>query len=67
MRIVAPTMLSHAADPGMGAGGEGTIINVSGTLAFSGPAAIEKLPLRWAVYTRRWATSSRCRKRYTRN
>jgi short-subunit dehydrogenase len=31
--------------------GEGTIINVSGMLAFSGPVPIEKLPLRRAVYT----------------
>jgi len=31
--------------------GEGTIINVSGMLAFSGPVPIEKLPLRQAVYT----------------
>jgi short-subunit dehydrogenase len=31
--------------------GEGTIINVSGMLAFSGPASLEQLPLRRAVYT----------------
>jgi short-subunit dehydrogenase len=30
--------------------GEGTIINVSGMLAFSGPASLEKLPLRRAAY-----------------
>jgi hypothetical protein len=35
----------------MVANGEGTIINVSGMLAFSGPAPLEKLPLRRAVYT----------------
>jgi short-subunit dehydrogenase len=35
----------------MVARGEGTIINVSGMLAFRGPAPIEKLPLRRAVYT----------------
>jgi len=35
----------------MVARGEGTIINVSGMLAFSGPASVEKLPLRRAVYT----------------
>jgi short-subunit dehydrogenase len=31
--------------------GEGTIINVSGMLAFSGPAPSAQLPLRRAVYT----------------
>jgi len=51
VKIVAPTMLARAAAPGMVARGEGTIINVSGMLAFSGPAPIEKLPLRRAVYT----------------
>jgi short-subunit dehydrogenase len=51
VKIVAPTMLARAAVPGMVARGEGTIINVSGMLAFSGPASIEKLPLRRAVYT----------------
>ena len=51
LKVVAPTMLARAAVPGMVARGEGTIINVSGMLAFSGPAPIEKLPLRRAVYT----------------
>jgi uncharacterized protein len=51
VKVVAPTMLARAAAPGMVARGEGTIINVSGMLAFSGPAPIEKLPLRRAVYT----------------
>jgi uncharacterized protein len=51
VKVVAPTMLARAAVPGMAARGEGTIINVSGMLAFSGPAPIEKLPLRRAVYT----------------
>jgi hypothetical protein len=51
VKVVAPTMLARAAVPGMVAMGEGTIINVSGMLAFSGPAPIEKLPLRRAVYT----------------
>jgi hypothetical protein len=50
VKVVAPTMLARAAAPGMVARGEGTIINVSGMLAFSGPASIEKLPLRRAVY-----------------
>ena len=60
VKVVAPTMLARAAAPGMVARGEGTIINVSGMLAFSGPAPIEKLPLRRAVYTGT-LPSSRCR------
>jgi len=35
----------------MVARGEGTIINVSGMIAFSGPAPLAQLPLRRAVYT----------------
>lgn len=51
VKVVAPTMLARAAVPRMVARGEGTIINVSGMLAFSGPASLETLPLRRAVYT----------------
>lgn len=51
VKVVAPTLLARAAVPGMVARGEGTIINVSGMLAFSAPASSEKLPLRRAVYT----------------
>lgn len=51
VKVIAPTMLARAAAPGMVARGEGTIINVSGMLAFSGPAPIDKLPLRRAIYT----------------
>ena len=51
VKVIAPTMLARAAAPGMVARGEGTIINVLGILAFSGPAPIEQLPLRRAVYT----------------
>ncbi|HVZ50326.1 MAG TPA: SDR family NAD(P)-dependent oxidoreductase [Pseudolabrys sp.] len=51
VKVVAPTMLARAAAKGMAARGEGAIISVSGMLAFSGPAAIETLPLRRAVYT----------------
>lgn len=51
VKVVAPTMLARAAAVGMVARGEGTIINVSGMLAFSGPAPIDKLPLRRAAYT----------------
>lgn len=42
---------ARAAVPGMVTRGEGTIINVSGMLAFSGPAFLEQLALRRAVYT----------------
>ena len=51
VKVVAPTLLSRAAVPGMVARGAGDIINVSGMLAFSGPASMEQLPLRRAVYT----------------
>jgi len=51
VKVVAPTMLARAAALGMAARGEGAIINVSGMLAFSGPAPIGQLPLRRAVYT----------------
>ena len=51
VKVVAPTMLARAAAPGMVTRGEGTIINVSGMLAFSGPASLAELPLRRAVYT----------------
>jgi short-subunit dehydrogenase len=51
VKVIAPTLLAHAAAPGMVARGGGTIINVAGMLAFSGPAPIERLPLRRAVYT----------------
>jgi short-subunit dehydrogenase len=51
VKVVAPTMLARAAVPGMIARGAGTIINVSGMLAFSGPAPLATLPLRRAVYT----------------
>lgn len=51
VKVVAPTMLARAAVSGMVARGEGTIINVSGMLAFSGPAPIAQLPLRRAVYS----------------
>ncbi|NNM63373.1 MAG: SDR family NAD(P)-dependent oxidoreductase [Burkholderiales bacterium] len=51
VKVVAPTMLARAAAPGMASRGAGAIINVAGMLAFSGPASLEKLPLRRAVYT----------------
>jgi short-subunit dehydrogenase len=51
VKVVAPTLLAHAAAPGMVARGGGTIINVAGMLAFSGPAPIAKQSLGRAVYT----------------
>ena len=45
VKVVAPTMLARAAAPGMVARGQGTIINVSGMLAFSGPASLEQLQI----------------------
>jgi short-subunit dehydrogenase len=51
VKAIAPTMLARAAVPGMVARGEGTIINMSGMLAFSGPASLDQLPLRRAIYT----------------
>ncbi len=52
VKVVAPTMLARAAVPGMVARGEGTIINVSGMLAFGATAPVDKLPptLRRALY-----------------
>jgi len=49
VKVVAPTMLVRAAAPGMVARGEGTIINVAGMIAFSGPAPQDRLPHR-AIY-----------------
>jgi hypothetical protein len=46
VKVVAPTMLIRASVPGMLARGEGTIINVSGMIAFSGPATQPYLPRR---------------------
>jgi short-subunit dehydrogenase len=49
VKVVAPTMLIRAAVPGMVKRSEGTIINVSGMIAFSGSAPQAQLPRR-AVY-----------------
>jgi hypothetical protein len=49
VKQLAPTMLARAAVPGMLERGEGTIVNVSGMIAFSGPAGPEQMPRR-AVY-----------------
>jgi short-subunit dehydrogenase len=50
VKVLAQTMLARAAAPGMVARGKGAIINVSGMIAFSGPASLEQVPLRRAVY-----------------
>ncbi|MGP2442079.1 SDR family NAD(P)-dependent oxidoreductase [Streptomyces sp. JW3] len=49
VKVVAPTLLTRAAVPGMLARGEGAIVNVAGMIAFSGPAPASQLPRR-AVY-----------------
>ncbi|MGX7680287.1 SDR family NAD(P)-dependent oxidoreductase [Jatrophihabitans sp. DSM 45814] len=49
VKVVAPTMLSRAAVPGMLARGSGTIVSVAGMIAFSGPAAASQMPRR-AIY-----------------
>lgn len=51
IKMVGPTLLARAAAKRMMERGTGTIINASGMLAFSGPAPLDTLPLRRAVYT----------------
>ena len=50
VKVVAPTMLTRASLPGMIARGTGTIINVAGMIAFSGPAPAAPPPGQRAVY-----------------
>jgi uncharacterized protein len=50
VKVVAPTLLTRAALPSMLARGTGTIVNVAGMLAFSGPVAGPQ-PLGKAVYS----------------
>ncbi|MDQ6898238.1 MAG: SDR family NAD(P)-dependent oxidoreductase [Candidatus Dormibacteraeota bacterium] len=49
VKVVAPTMLTRAALPGMIARGAGTILNVAGMIAFAGPAPAAQMARR-AVY-----------------
>jgi short-subunit dehydrogenase len=46
VKVLAPTMLTRAAVAGMRERGEGTIINMAGMIAFSGPAPHSQLPRR---------------------
>ncbi len=50
VKVVAPTMLTRASLPGMIARGTGTIINVAGMIAFSGPAPAAPPQGQRAVY-----------------
>lgn len=46
VKVLAPTMLTRAVVAGMQERGEGTIINVAGMIAFSGPAPHSQMPRR---------------------
>jgi short-subunit dehydrogenase len=46
VKVLAPTLLTRAAVAGMRERGEGTIVNVAGMIAFSGPAPHSQLPRR---------------------
>lgn len=49
VKVLAPTLLTRAAVAGMRERGEGTVVNVAGMIAFSGPAPHSLMPRR-AVY-----------------
>ena len=49
VKVLAPTLLTRAVVAGMQERGEGTIVNVAGMIAFSGPAPHDVMPRR-AVY-----------------
>ncbi|MGI8609255.1 MAG: SDR family NAD(P)-dependent oxidoreductase [Candidatus Dormibacteria bacterium] len=51
VKVIAPAMLTRAALGGMIARGVGTIVNVAGMLAFSGPAPAAPPPGQRAIYT----------------
>jgi uncharacterized protein len=50
VKVLAPTLLTRAVVPGMIERGAGQIVTVAGMIAFSGPATLEQVPLRRAVY-----------------
>ncbi|MFG6502073.1 SDR family NAD(P)-dependent oxidoreductase [Microbacterium sp. P05] len=50
VKVLAPTLLTRAIAPGMVRRGTGQIVNVAGMIAFSGPASLEQVGLRRAVY-----------------
>jgi short-subunit dehydrogenase len=50
VKVLAPTLLTNAIAPGMVARGGGQVVNVAGMIAFSGPATLQQVPLRRAVY-----------------
>jgi uncharacterized protein len=50
VKVLAPTMFARAVVAGMQQRGEGTVINVAGMIAFSGPAPHSQMPRR-VVYT----------------
>ncbi|MFE1646102.1 SDR family NAD(P)-dependent oxidoreductase [Microbacterium sp. P01] len=50
VKVLAPTLLTRAIAPGMVQRGTGQIVNVAGMIAFSGPATLEQVGLRRAVY-----------------
>ena len=51
VKVIAPTMLTRAAVPGMIERGSGTIVNVAGMIAFSGPAPAAAPQGRRAIYS----------------
>jgi uncharacterized protein len=67
VKVLAPTMLARAAVGGMQERGAGTIINVAGMIAFSGPAP--HTPRRPVASSTQavWPTSSRCLRPSARN
>src|SRR5262245_59107730 len=62
VKLVAPTMLTRAAVAGMLSRSGGTIVNIAGMIAFSGPAPSSQMPRR-AVNCGRWLTLWPCRRR----
>jgi short-subunit dehydrogenase len=50
VKVLAPTLLARAVAPSMVKRGSGQVVNVAGMIAFSGPATLEQVGLRRAVY-----------------